>query len=294
MTGRAPNKAPPPGESIDKIDRNLTVIKMQDKLYSWVFPSVSTAVDETAELVLAVDAHAPDTLRQQQGLFDLYQDSMGRLLKHEALDGLTLIDLLTLAQYQRVDDFVEEDQFFMALRVAECSMTGEERREAQRLIWRRCFIQDDWAKINNTQLKNDDVTASGILNTAPYRAIFAVYAHSKQLVHSVPTAGEYCSNVGAAGSEEDENFSPLVKPSDALGVYVDGLGGRFGDGDDKFKDNLFAAMKWEDSVLRHFIEKCRLDSWYPGSGGGSREDVSGEAGPHRGRRRQDRRQRCQD
>ncbi len=93
-------------ESINKIDRHLAVIKIQDTVYTWVFPAVRTAVDETAELVLAMESYAGKVLRQRKGLFDLFQDAMSRLLKHEALDALSLIDLLTLIYYQSADPVV--------------------------------------------------------------------------------------------------------------------------------------------------------------------------------------------
>ncbi len=43
---------------------------------------------------------------------------------------------------------------------------------------------------------------------------------------------------------EDKDFYPLVRPSDAAGVFVDELDPRFSEGEDKFKDDLLDAMRW--------------------------------------------------
>lgn len=53
----------------------------------------------------------------------------------------------------------------------------------------------------------------------------------------------------------------LVRPGDVLGAYTDGLDRRFSDTDKPFKDKLVAAMKWEDTVLRKYIDKARLEKW---------------------------------
>jgi len=164
-------------ESIEKIDRHLSIIKIQDTLYNWVFPTISMAVDESAELVLAMESHANKIPKKQKALTHVFEDGMARLLKHEALDAMTLIDMLTLISPNRDDSAVDEDRFFLALQVAEYGLAGDERVQAQRLIWRRCFIQDDWAKLNDTDLQDDRATAAALGDTATYRTVFALYAN---------------------------------------------------------------------------------------------------------------------
>lgn len=163
---------------IDKVDRQLSIIKIQDLLYSWVLPSVATAVDEAAELQLAVENHGTRIPKRQKALVRVFEDGLSRLLKHEALDALTLIDLLTLIDTRREELLVEEDVFFLALLVADAGLAGEERVQAQRLIWRRCFIRDDWAQINNTQLQDDESTAAILAMTAVYTTVYALSIQS--------------------------------------------------------------------------------------------------------------------
>ncbi len=182
---------------IENIDRHLSVIKMQDLVYNWVFPSISMAVDEAAELVLAMESHGAHVPKKQKALLQMFEDAMNRLLRHEALDAFTLIDLLTMITVKNEDISVEEAPFFLALRVAEYSLAGEEREHARRLIWRRCFIREDWALINNTELQDDESTAAAIRQTAPYATVFSLYANRKYfrlLESSFPIPFPSCSS----------------------------------------------------------------------------------------------------
>ena len=53
---------------------------------------------------------------------------------------------------------------------------------------------------------------------------------------------------------------PLVKPSEALGVFTESLNPAFQNVEDV--DKLIEAMKWEDTTLRKFVDKTRLDNWH--------------------------------
>ncbi len=155
------------------------------------------AVDEAAELVLAMESHGAHVPKKQKALLQMFEDAMNRLLRHEALDAFTLIDLLTMITVKNEDISVEEAPFFLALRVAEYSLAGEEREHARRLIWRRCFIREDWALINNTELQDDESTAAAIRQTAPYATVFSLYANRKYfrlLESSFPIPFPSCSS----------------------------------------------------------------------------------------------------
>ena len=67
----------------------------------------------------------------------------------------TQLDLLTMASLGEDHFETMGDQFFLALRVAELDLKGDQRVEAQRLIWRRCFLRNDWKKVNETNDKRD-------------------------------------------------------------------------------------------------------------------------------------------
>ncbi|KAK3316710.1 Non-repetitive/WGA-negative nucleoporin C-terminal-domain-containing protein [Apodospora peruviana] len=227
------------GANLQKIDRELELIKIQDALYSMIFPTIREGVDAAAELELAMKEHGALIPKKQKALAQIFEDGMERLLKHEALQPFTLIDLLTLSYLDESHWDLIGDQFYLALRVAGFALKGEDRVNAERLIWRRCFIRDDWKRVNETNDKADDDQLATIGETRAYKTMFAV----------------------ADENNLDKTFRPFVKPSDALGVYTEALDRRFDAMHDDFRHKLLDAMNWEDGKLRNFIEKARLDAW---------------------------------
>lgn len=155
-------------EVIEKVDKELITIKIQDQLYNQVLPSTFDAVDDAAALNFAMEAHSINIPRRQRATRQVFENGMQRLIKHEALDPMTLIDLLTLISLKQEDDGQEliADPFWMALQVAESSCHSDELKNVKKLIWRRLFIRDDWPRINDTQLKGDQEVSMAIAGTA--------------------------------------------------------------------------------------------------------------------------------
>ncbi|KAK1967545.1 hypothetical protein LY78DRAFT_490948 [Colletotrichum sublineola] len=225
-------------DKIEAIDSQLGLIRIQDELYAQVFPSIQTAVDESAELQLAMENHGLYIPKKQKALVQLFENSMRRLLRHEALDVMSLIDLLTLISLSPETAADIADPFYLALVAASYALQGEELKMAKRLIWRRCFIRDDWTKINDTQLKDDSIVEEKLARTTLFSALISCYQYQTF----------------------DDPFQP-TRPSDTLGAYVDDLDSRFASMEKSYTDKLLDAMKWEDSVLRKYIDKARLEEW---------------------------------
>lgn len=163
---------------VDAIDRELTVIGVQTDFYdSQILPVISVALDESEELGLVQEAFAPEIPPKYKILSQLYEDAMKRLLKHEALDPLAFIDLLTLIKLpgDTSDDIA--DQFFLAIQVASNGLHGDERYQAERLIWRRCFLREDWTAINNTSQKADEETLDFLGQTDLFQLYCTLYAN---------------------------------------------------------------------------------------------------------------------
>ncbi|GJC98095.1 hypothetical protein ColKHC_06921 [Colletotrichum higginsianum] len=228
-----------PEDKFEAIDSQLCLIRIQDELYAQVFPSVQTAVDASAELQLAMENHCLHLPKKQKALIQLFENSMRQLLRHEALDVMSLIDLLTLISLSPETAADIADPFYLALLAASHALQGEELKMAKRLIWRRCFIRDDWTKINDTQLKDDSVVEEKLARTTLFSAFVSCYQYPETL---------------------EDPFQP-TRPSDALGAYVEGLDSRFASMEKSYRDKLLDAMRWEDSVLIKYIDKARLEEW---------------------------------
>lgn len=221
-----------------KVDRELITLKIQDQLYNQIFPSTYDAVDEAAALNFAMEAHSANIPRRQKAMLRVFEDGMERLLKHEALSAMILIDLLTLVSLK--PEWREEiaHPFWMALKVAESSCHGDEVKEAKRLIWRRLFIRDDWARMNDTQLKHDREVVAQLAETE----LFAVLADCVRY------------------QDPRDPFRPMG-PQEALGAFTEDLDRRFRNLDPEFQAKQLDAMRWEDKALKQNIDKHRLADW---------------------------------
>ncbi|KAL1836198.1 hypothetical protein VTJ49DRAFT_5451 [Mycothermus thermophilus] len=228
------------GMDLDKVDQALELIKIQDALYKQILPTIEGGVDESAEVGLAVKEHGVLIPKRQKALVQLFDDAMTRLLHHEALQPHTLIDLLTLAALPDNHDNVMGNQFYLALKVARCGLSGQEREDAERLIWRRCFVRDDWKRVNETNDVSDGEQLEIVGTTAAYHALFAIMDQQSQ----------------------GENHLPTLLPSSCLGIYTESLDRRFDALDDAYRARLLDAMRWEDKTLRTYVERSRLDEWF--------------------------------
>jgi nuclear pore complex protein Nup133 len=170
------------------VNNQLGLIKIQDMIYDYVSPSIEAAVDDNAELQLALEVHGNKSLGSKMAFSLLLDSSMAKLLKHEAMDASSMIDLLTLMdeseKYEENSSFRGE-QFYLAI---QASLKGFSRKDeqhlTQQLIWRRCMLRDNWAELNNTALKDDQQVDDQLRTTALYTAFKACFKNreSKHLL----------------------------------------------------------------------------------------------------------------
>ncbi|KFH41686.1 Nucleoporin-like protein [Hapsidospora chrysogenum ATCC 11550] len=240
-------------EVLKKVDNELVGIKIQDQLYEHILPSTLEAVDEAAALHFAMESHSANIPRRQKAIHHIFEDGMKRLINHEALDPMTLIDLLTLVQLRPENGVLAADPFWMALKVADSCCPSDEVKDAKNLIWRRLFIRDDWPRINDTQFKNDQEVTSGVIDTALFFTLCDCLRHQDPL----------------------DPFRPKA-PQDVVGTFTDQLDRRFRDFDAPFQSKLKDAMKWEDKTLLQYIEHNQLAKWVPATLDAAREQIMNE------------------
>ncbi|KAJ2994994.1 hypothetical protein NUW58_g1401 [Xylaria curta] len=227
---------------VDAIDRELAVIGIQNEFYeTQVRPVIGVALDEAGELTLVQEAFALQIPKKYKILAQVFEDAMKRLLKHEALDPLTLIDLLTMANLPSETKENIADQFFLAIQVASNGLHGDERHQAERLIWRRCFLREDWTAINNTSMKDDEETMDVLGQTDLFQLYCTLYAHQT--------------------NRRTKIAHRRLAPSQSAGVYTQSLDRRFANMEKGYQDKMLEAMRWEDSNLRKHIETHRLEEW---------------------------------
>ncbi|RYP44446.1 hypothetical protein DL768_009093 [Monosporascus sp. mg162] len=226
---------------VDAIDKELAIIGVQDDLYdTQIRPVIDNAVDEQQEWDSLQETFALKIPKKYKILSQIFDDALKRLYNHEALDALSLIDLLTLITLPPETKELIPDQFFLAIQVAYDGLSGEERVQAERLIWRRCYLREDWTRINNTSLKNDEDLMEVLSRTDLF--------------------GVYCMLYASQYSQNHKEYQRL-SPSEAAGVYTDTLDRRFEKMEKGACERMLEAMRWEDSNLRKHIEKHRLEQW---------------------------------
>jgi nuclear pore complex protein Nup133 len=173
---------------VNEVDQVLLGIRIQENVYNEIYASVRSALDEPAELLLAMEVHGnlAGYPNKHKVLRQILESGIQRLLKHEALDAMSLIDVLTLSNFAgEIPDGEDEEpavtvhRFFDALRIADISLRGEEYKAARRLIWRRCYIREDWAGINETELKTDYEISDHLAQTLLYHTAGACYERCK-------------------------------------------------------------------------------------------------------------------
>ncbi|KAI0802720.1 Non-repetitive/WGA-negative nucleoporin C-terminal-domain-containing protein [Xylaria sp. FL0064] len=227
---------------VDAIDKELAVISIQNEFYeTQIRPVIKTALDETAETGLVLSAFALQCPKKYKILAQLFEDAMKRLLRHEALDPLTLIDLLTMITLPPETKETIADQFFLAIQVASNGLHGDERHQAERLIWRRCFLREDWTAINNTSMKDDEETMDVLGQTDLFQLYCTLYANQN--------------------SRSGKLAHRRLSPSQSLGVYTQTLDRRFANMEKGYREKMLEAMRWEDANLRKHIEQHRLEEW---------------------------------
>lgn len=242
-------------EKLKKVDDELIAIKIQDQLYGQIFPSTYDAVDEAAAINFAMEAHSMNIPRRQKAQHQLFEDGIKRLLRHEALDAMTLIDLLTLVSLKPEAREEIAHPFWLALKVADSCCHSDEKKEAKRLIWRRLYIRDDWAKINDTQLKDDREVVGRLVDTELYGMLADCIRFRKY--YRWPNL-ESVSNLDIEDTRVP--FQPY-SPQEALGAFNNHLDRRFRDFDTTFRTKLMDAMKHEDKILQQYIGKNQLSKW---------------------------------
>ncbi|RCI08342.1 hypothetical protein L249_8817 [Ophiocordyceps polyrhachis-furcata BCC 54312] len=224
-------------DRLSRIGKELNVVYIQELLFDQMQASTYDAVDSAAALNFALEAHSTNIPRRQKALLQVFSDAMARLLDNQVLDGMTLIDLLTLVALP-ADNGLACHPFWMAIRVAELACLEDERKDAKRLIWRRLLIRDDWARINDTELQDDQEVMSRVTETELYTVL-----------------------ADCIRFEDGQEPFQYPDPHDSLGVFTETLDRRFRNDAETEQARLLESMRAEDKVLSQHFERNRLASW---------------------------------
>jgi len=165
--------------------RELGLLAIQERLYNHVHPTSQGSLDEVAAVELLMEKFGKDAVQSRPSLQQLLENGFSELIHHRAMTPELLIDTLTLMD-QTHSDVDPEDQkhvdicgweFAMALQALDLADLGgqgsnktekadKEREALLKLIWKRCYVRDDWEANNNTGSRNDAAVRNMLEQTA--------------------------------------------------------------------------------------------------------------------------------
>lgn len=163
----------------------LGLLSIQERLYNHIHPTSQGSLDEVAAVELLMEKFGKDAVQNRSSLQKLLEHGLSQLIHHRAMEPELLIDTLTLIDQNHSDADPEDRrnvdicgrEFVMALQVLNLADFGghgkdkaekadKERETLLKLIWKRCYVRDDWEANNNTGSKNDAVVREMLEQTA--------------------------------------------------------------------------------------------------------------------------------
>lgn len=243
------DKDAPPKVS-QRLDNVLEIGGIQDLTHDHILPALHSAIDQKAEVELAMDQFATK-LMDRPALRDLLEELMGYLIRGQALAADQLINLLSLMDDVRFlegeESAVSKHQYYLALRVLRLNGYASNDPSAYdfflKCIWRRCIIQTDWRAITGAEIRSDIERKSLYRQASLAETLIDCFREEKH--HGLPRGDIYL----------------IPKPSDLLNV-----------GSHELIRNRFRPEQWphierdirtEIDLLQRLIEDMNLEDWFP-------------------------------
>lgn len=170
---------------------DLAIIEVQEAIKAHYLPVTFAAVDLTAEIQLVTNDSIKSLKRSLPALYVVAENAIAGILKHVVLRPEDLIDLLTLMQ-SSVSDDVDSDisgkEFYLALKVLQAAkkdLDGEKFSTLLRLIWKRCWLKDNWAAVTATKSRSDRSIVAEVRDTIVCKTVMLGLKDRKYLPTSL-------------------------------------------------------------------------------------------------------------
>ncbi|GAA5890992.1 hypothetical protein JCM8208_003123 [Rhodotorula glutinis] len=160
-------------QTLETLDDNLDLVNTQDGLLA-LFESLLSGQEvrlSAAEQGEVIAARVAPGLEDRPALAQHLATLAGKLFEERALSAEDLIDLLTLKENvgEQAGDFAAA----LDVLVRAKNLPAERRQVALESIWRRVFIQDDWASLKSAVGVSDEEMANALRHTAYYATLAA-------------------------------------------------------------------------------------------------------------------------
>ncbi|KAK4956948.1 hypothetical protein LTR66_013315 [Elasticomyces elasticus] len=238
-----------PDDTFEAAKDELKIVDVQQRLYDHLKPMTFGCIDIAAEVQAVLEIYGVG-IKSLPALSQLLELLIEDLVRHRAMSPEQLIDVLTLMDISHseiADNDIAGKEFRMALDVLRNSTLKEQKviyDTTHRLIWKRCFIRDDWAALDDTRDRTDDEIRSMLRETALFTTIYSLvedeYFHNDNKLSPLSLLLLPPASTVGAGSSQDLKRS---FPSDGVREPI-------------ARDNAE-----QDEQLLYYVGECRLDYW---------------------------------
>ncbi|KAF2720795.1 hypothetical protein K431DRAFT_285485 [Polychaeton citri CBS 116435] len=229
-------------------DAGLTVIDVQEKIYGMFLPELISCLDEQVELETIMNKWG----KKHAGLSaitQLLEACVSKVITHQTCSVEELIDILTLIDFRDSntgdEDVPNGKEYYLALVALNAAAPDLDQAKFDtllRIIWKRCYVHDDWVSINSktAQKKSDQEVKDALRRTAPWRTLYAA---------------------SAAGLLSDDAAVRPVHPHECFGAGCSPEDLRYRFPSDDVLQPILADQKIQDENLQQFVTDRRLDNW---------------------------------
>jgi nuclear pore complex protein Nup133 len=227
-------------------DRDLEIVRIQELLFLHFLPHTRSCLDDQARLEVTMQKYGYKN-QDLHALKKVLEAGVERVLLHIALSVDELIDVLTLMDShitgKEVEDNLQGREFYLALKALNAAAPAmpEARRDLLlQLIWKRCYVYDNWVEINSSLKDSSLQMLPTLKRTTAWRTIF--YAMEDDLFNTA-------------------SHVRFLSPSECLGggCSPEELEYRWSEHD--ILHPILNDNKIQDEQLRGFVNDRRIDSW---------------------------------
>ncbi|KAL4993469.1 Non-repetitive/WGA-negative nucleoporin C-terminal-domain-containing protein [Aspergillus recurvatus] len=260
-----PSDTRPLQNDIKRLEGLAEMGAVQEVIYSYISPVLRDAIDQKAEIDLAIDHFAKSTAENRPSLHELLKEALAGLVTRKMLSLDQLVDVLTLIDPSQDPDIGQNefsgDEFHLALRVIRLGLNVKVDPNyslaLQKLVWRRCIIRDNWDATGKAAEEVGSETES----------LFSTTALSRTLVLCLngKSTRNFCIFVLLTRIDRtDPNTPPLYRPTRPQDVLLNDadsalISSRFRP---EQRARITRDLDQENATLLRYIEKGELEFWF--------------------------------
>ncbi|THC93394.1 hypothetical protein EYZ11_007120 [Aspergillus tanneri] len=247
-------RTPPNNSSLHNDIRRLEdlveIDTVQEVIHSYITPTLQGAIDQKATIDLAIEHFGQSLAEDMPSLHEILSEALTRVITRQVVGVEQLVDILTLMDPSHDPEFENEfvgKEFYLALRVIRLSPYAQRdslyRMALQKLVWRRCMINDNWISRGKAVQETDGQFESFLYDTALSRTLTLCLQHRQTEDSNYPTL--YVPNYPGDVELTESDSKLLVS--------------RF---PPEQRNRISHDLDRENQILSQHVENGKLEFWF--------------------------------